>query len=717
MKNNIPEIDEFIELVNKNVKRPEERELIFKALDFATEKHSGQTRDNGKPYIIHPVAVATILFDYGMDASTISAALLHDILEDTDVKIEDLENLFGKEIAELVNGVSRVKSLRYISSANENNESLRKMFLAMAKDIRVIFIKLADRLHNMRTLDCVSHEHQIRKSMDTRDVYIPIAERLGLSNLKGELEDICFKYLYPKEYENVTALLEKTYVKHQKDLDEVNAELKQLLVDLNIKGEVKSRYKRKFSIFKKHLSTGIEQIYDILAHRILVNDIKECYLVLGEVHNRWKPVPGRIKDYIASPKPNGYQSLHTTLLTKEGVPFEIQIRTFEMHKYCEYGIAAHWRYKNKTTKATDLDNKLTFLRQMLEENAETKDTSTFISIAKSDFYTNEIFVFTPKYKVIQLPERATPIDFAYALHSDIGNKCVGAKVNGKMVSLTTKLNTGDVVEIITSQNSKGPSRDWLKHAQTSTARNKIRTFFKKETKEENVKIGKDMLELEAKRKGTTLNSLIAEPKAIDKVLQIHNFANIDDLCASVGYGGITSTHIINQLISEVRAIEKKQFKELNGLTRRTSLQSCGVVVKGADDLPTRLAGCCNPLPGDDIIGFVSVGKGICVHRADCPNIRHYSTGDRLVKVAWKDFENKSYSSVIFIKGEDSANLVNKITATIATVPAVMLTGINARAVNRVAIITLNVLVKKQSQIDELIGKISTIDGIETVYRK
>lgn len=716
MEDKIPEIEEFKKLVISQVGSEKERELIFKALDFAILKHTGQTRENGRPYIIHPIAVATILFDYGLDTSTISASLLHDVLEDTDVKKEDLETMFGKEIAELVNGVSRVKSLRYLSSANENNESLRKMFLAMAKDIRVIFIKLADRLHNMRTLDCVSHEHQIRKSLDTRDVYIPIAERLGLSNLKGELEDICFKYLYPEEYEKISQLLEKTYIRHQKDLEEVNGELKQVLIDLGINGEVKSRYKRKYSIFKKHLSKGIEQIYDILAHRILVNDIKECYLVLGEVHNRWKPVPGRIKDYIASPKPNGYQSLHTTLLTKEGIPFEIQIRTFEMHKYCEYGIAAHWRYKNKTTKATDLDNKLTFLRQMLEENAETLDTSTFISIAKSDFYSNEIFVFTPKYKVIQLPEKATPIDFAYALHSDIGNKCVGAKVNGKMVALTTKLNTGDIVEIVTSQSSKGPSRDWLKIAQTSTARAKIRTFFKKETKDENIKIGKEMLEFEAKRKGTTLSSLLSEQKAQEKVLQIHNFENFDDLCASVGYGGITSTHIINQLISEVRAIEKKHFKEING-TKRSNMKSCGVVVKGADDLPTRLAGCCNPLPGDEIIGFVSVGKGICVHRADCPNIRHFTTGDRLVKVAWKDFEDKNYSSIIFIKGKDSFNLVNKITAMIATVPSVVLTGINARAVNRVAIITLNVLVKKQNQIEELISKIASIEGIETVYRK
>lgn len=713
----LKEIEDFKLIVSQkyNLKN---QVIIFKALDFAEEKHKTQLRDSGLPYIVHPVAVATILTEYGLDAPTIAAALLHDVIEDTDVKMEELSKMFGSEIAELVNGVSRVKTLRYKSSANENNESLRKMFLAMAKDIRAIFIKLADRLHNMRTLDSVSTEHQIRKSLDTRDVYIPIAERLGLSTIKGELEDLCFKYLYPNDFKNITELLEKTYLKHQKDLDATHDQLKDLLKNLKIKGDVKSRFKRKYSIFKKQQSKGIEQIYDILAHRILVNDIKDCYVVLGEVHNHWRPVPGRIKDYIAAPKANGYQSLHTTLLTEDGIPFEIQIRTYEMHKICEYGIAAHWMYKNNLKKASELDQRLNFLRQMMEENAETLDTTTFLSIAKSDLYANDIFVFTPKNKVIQLTERATPIDFAYALHSDIGNKCIGAKINGRMLPLSTTLQTADVVEIITSPTSKGPSRDWLKIAQTSNARNKIRSYFKKETKEDNIKIGKEMLELEAKRKGITLASLLVNETINQKILQIHNFASLDDLYASIGYGGITSTHICNQFISELRALEKKKYKELNGLSTIKASSKCGVVVKGVDGLPVRLAGCCNPLPHDDIVGFVSLGKGIVVHRAKCPNIRNLiGTGDRLVRVAWADVEDKIYNSIIHIKAQDSPNLLTRVTGMLSTIKDVSLTAVNAKASKQEATITLNITLKELGKVVEIVNKLSQIEGVNSVFRK
>lgn len=713
----INEVEVFKFEIHKRFKSKDE-DLILNALDFAIEKHKDQTRETGEPYIIHPIAVADILLQYGLDARAISAALLHDVVEDSGVTPEELKVLFGEEVAELVNGVSRVKTLRYKSSANENDESLRKMFLAMAKDIRVIFIKLADRLHNMRTLDSVSAEHQIRKSMDTRDIYIPIAERLGLSTIKGELEDLVFKYLYPEEYKKISQLLEKVFAKHQKDLDTIGEELKDVLKDLHIKGEVKSRFKRKYSIYKKQLSKGIEQIYDILALRILVNDIKDCYVLLGEVHNRWKPVPGRIKDYIAAPKPNGYQSLHTTLLTDSGLPFEVQIRTYEMHKVCEYGIAAHWMYKAKTNKVTDLDKKLTFLRQMIEENAETLDTTTFLSIAKSDFYANDIFVFTPKNKVIELTEKSTPIDFAYALHTDIGNTCVGAKVNGKMVPLSYTLNTGDMVEIITSQSSKGPSRDWVKIAQTSSARNKIRQFFKKETKEDNIKIGKEMLELEAKRKGTTLQELTSDEAIVQKIMQIHNFLSFNDVCAAVGYAGVTATHIINQLISEIKSQERKKYKETNGLGKIKATSNCGVVVKGVDGLPIRLAGCCNPIPPDNILGFVSIGKGIVVHRADCPNIRAlHSNGDRLVKVMWKDYDTKWYSSIIQIKAIDSPNLLAKITGELGSMKNVSLTAVNAKATNTIATITLTVTIKDNSQITDITNKLSQINGVKNVFRK
>ncbi len=713
----LEEIEEFKILIKGKFKAPIQ-EKIFNALKFAEEKHSGQKRDSGKPYIIHPIAVATILCQYGLDEEVICASLLHDVIEDCEVTESELMQLFGNDITELVNGVSRVKTLRYKSSANENNESLRKMFIAMAKDIRVIFIKLADRLHNMRTLDSVPAEHQIRKSLDTRDVYIPIAERLGLSTIKGELEDLCFKYLYPADYKATTELLEKTYEKHKVDLDKTNEDLRIMLKELRIKGEVKSRFKRKFSIFKKQQSKGIDQVYDILAHRILVDDIKDCYVILGEVHNRWKPIPGRIKDYIAVPKANGYQSLHTTLLTPSGMPFEVQIRTHEMHKVCEYGIAAHWMYKNKTTKASDLDKKLTFLRQMIEENAETLDTSTFLSIAKSDLYANDIFVFTPKNKVIELTEKSTPIDFAYALHTDIGNQCVGAKVNGKMAPLTSRLSTGDVVEIITSATSKGPSRDWLKIAQTSSARTKIRGYFKKQTKEDNVKIGKEMLEIEAKRKGLSLNTLLQSESVNQKVLQMHNFLSIEDTYAAVGYGGVTSTHIINQLISEIKAEERKKYKDINGLSKIKHSAQCGVKVKGIDGLPIRLAGCCNPLPSDDIVGFVSVGKGIVVHRADCHNIRsQQSSGDRLVKVMWADYEDKLYNAIIYIKAIDSPNLLNKVTTELSSIKNVSLTAVNAKATNSQATITLTVVIPDKKQVIDIINKLSQIDGVQSVFRK
>ncbi|MBP3630457.1 MAG: bifunctional (p)ppGpp synthetase/guanosine-3',5'-bis(diphosphate) 3'-pyrophosphohydrolase, partial [Clostridia bacterium] len=452
--------------------------------------------------------------------------------------------------------------------------------------------------------------------------------------------------------------------------------------------------------------------------RVLVDDIKDCYVVLGEVHNRWKPVPGRIKDYIAVPKANGYQSLHTTLLTPSGMPFEVQIRTHEMHKVCEYGIAAHWMYKNKTTKASDLDKKLTFLRQMIEENAETLDTSTFLSIAKSDLYANDIFVFTPKNKVIELTEKSTPIDFAYALHTDIGNQCVGAKVNGKMVPLTSKLSTGDVVEIVTSSTSKGPSRDWLKIAQTPSARTKIRSYFKKQTKEDNVKIGKEMLDIEAKRTGISFNSLLQSENVNQKILQMHNFLSLEDTYAAVGYGGVTSTHIVNQFISELKAEERKKFKEVNGLSKIKHSAQCGVKVKGIDGLPIRLAGCCNPLPSDDIVGFVSVGKGIVVHRADCYNIRsQQSSGDRLVKVMWADYEDKLYNTIIYIKALDAPNLLNKITTELSSIKNVSLTAVNAKATNSQATITLTVVIPDKKQVTDIINKLSQIDGVQSVFRK
>lgn len=700
----------------KTLFNADDYERIERALNYARMKHATQTRESGEPYIIHPIAVAEILLDYGLDPDMICGALLHDVLEDTETKIGELKSSFGNEVAELVNGVSRVKTLRYKSSANENSESLRKMFVAMAKDIRVIMIKLADRLNNMRTLGNMSGEHKVRKSLDTRDVYIPIAERLGFGSIKGELEDLCFMYLHPAEYEEISKLLEATLAKHGKDLESVNLELKQMLKDLNIEGEVKSRIKRKYSVYKKSKAKGIESIYDLLAHRIIVDSVKDCYYVLGEIHNHWKPVPGRIKDYIASPKKNGYQSLHTTLLTEDGMPFEVQIRTKEMHRVCEYGIAAHWKYKQGSDKSTDLDKKLSFLRQILEESREIADTKTFLDIAKTDFYTNEIFVFTPKSKVIQLTENSTPIDFAYAIHSDLGNKCTGAKINGKMCSLTTKLKNGDVVEIITSPQSKGPSRDWMKLAQTASARAKIKSFFKKEMKEENIHLGKEMLEMEAKRKNEDLNELLSNTQAVEKVLAHRNFLDVDDLYASVGYGGITASLVITHLVNEIRLDEKKNAKLKRAMSKPSISKRIGVKVKGADDVYVRLAGCCNPIPHDDIIGFVTFGSGIAVHRADCPNIRKLN-GERLVKVEWLDKADSQYNATLCLLSEDRQKLVNDITFALGAIPNVFLTGVSAMGNKGKAQVTIHVQVPSISQINEIINKLGTIDGVTSVFRK
>lgn len=711
----LKEVQQFLTKVN-SLFNADDSERIERALNYARVKHADQQRESGEPYIIHPIAVAEILLDYGLDADMICGALLHDVIEDTDTKIAELKSAFGNEVAELVNGVSRVKTLRYKSSENENSESLRKMFVAMAKDIRVIMIKLADRLNNMRTLDNMSPEHKIRKSLDTRDVYIPIAERLGFGSIKGELEDLCFMYLHPNEYSEISKLLENTLKNHGKDLENVNAELKQMLVELGIDGDVKSRIKRKFSVYKKSKAKGLESIYDLLAHRVLVKSVKDCYHVLGEIHNRWKPVPGRIKDYIAAPKKNGYQSLHTTLLTEDGMPFEIQIRTKEMHRVCEFGIAAHWKYKQGSDKSTDLDKKLSFLRQILEESKDIADTKTFLDIAKTDFYTNEIFVFTPKNKVIQLTENSTPIDFAYAIHSDLGNKCTGARINGKMCGLTTKLKNGDIVEVITSPQSKGPSRDWLKLAQTASARTKIKSFFKKEMKEENIHLGKEMLEMEAKRKNENLNELLANTKAVEKVLAHRNFMDIDDLFASVGYGGITASIVITHLTNEIKLDEKKNEKQARALAKPSMSKKIGVKVKGADDVFIRLAGCCNPIPNDDIIGFVTFGSGIAVHRADCPNIRR-TNGERLVKVSWIDKVESNYTATICLLGEDRQMLINDITFSLGSIPNVALTGISAMVNKGKAHVTIQVQIPSIHQINEIINKLGAIDGVTTVFRK
>ena len=592
-------------------------EVLNRALDYATKMHEGQKRESGEPYITHPIAVANILIDLGLDYSAVSAALLHDCVEDTTATDEDIKRNFGDEIAELVLGVTKLKKLSFKSKEEEQAENFRRMFFAIAKDIRVLIIKIADRLHNMRTISSLSKERQIAMATETLEIFAPLASRLGLSYFKCELEDLCLKVLHPTAYEQLVNEITLKRSERQELVNKICERLTEMLKELGIKGEVSGRPKHFYSIYKKMTTQNktFDQIYDLTAVRVIVENIKDCYEVLGMIHTVWKPIPGRFKDYIAVPKSNNYQSLHTTVMTTYGMPFEIQIRTYEMHKIAEYGIAAHWKYKeNRGAENNEFDEKLEWLRGVMDvQSSENSSPQEFYESLKFDLYSGQVFVFTPRGDVINLPEGSNPIDFAYNLHSEIGNKCIGAKINNKMVPLETKLQTGDYVEIITSANAKGPSRDWLRIVKTSQAKSKIKAFFKKELKEENIRKGKDMLEREAKVRGYSLASLM-QPKWLDVIMQRYSISSLDDLYASVGYGGFTVNQILSKLIDFYKKEEKAHAPVKPNYSVKSSNTS-GIIVKGHDDLLVRISRCCNPVPGDDIVGFISRGRGIAIRRA------------------------------------------------------------------------------------------------------
>ena len=529
----------------------QQQNLVSDALEFATLKHNGQFRVSGEPYITHPIAVANILLDLGMDCSSVCAALLHDLIEDTDVTEEDIRKRFGDGIADLVVGVTKLKKISFKSKEQEQAENFRKMFFAMAKDIRVLIIKLADRLHNMRTVEALSRERQEALANETLEIYSRLASRLGLSYMKCEMEDICLKVLHPEAYNELVREVSLKRAERQEIVDRLCTELRNLMREHNIDGEVSGRPKHFYSIYKKMTEKHktFEQIYDLTAVRIIVNSVEACYEVLGLIHSRWKPIPGRFKDYIAVPKPNNYQSLHTTVMTNFGTPFEIQIRTYEMHRIAEYGIAAHWKYKERSGRVSveNSDEQLTWLRGVMDAQSEATDPQELYESLKVDLYEGQVFIFTPKGDVVALPEGSTPIDFAYSVHSEIGNRCIGAKINNRIVPLETKLETGDYVEIITSNNAKGPSRDWLRVVKTTQARTKIRAYFKKEMKEENIHKGREMLDLEAKRLGYNLSSLMV-PEWLNIVMQRYSISSLDDLYASIGYGGYSVHQILPKLI-------------------------------------------------------------------------------------------------------------------------------------------------------------------------
>ncbi len=694
---------------------PQQVELLNRALDYATKMHANQFRESGEPYITHPIAVASILFDLGLDCSTLAAALLHDCVEDTAATDEEIRKLFGDEIAELVAGVTKLDKIKFKSKEEEQAENFRRMFFAMAKDIRVIIIKLADRLHNMRTISSLSAERQHAMAQETLEIFAPLASRLGLSYLKCELEDLCLKVLEPAIYESLVSEVALKRAERQELVNRICSQLTSLLEELNIKGEVSGRPKHFYSIYKKMKNNNrtFDQIYDLTAVRVIVENVKDCYEVLGMIHTMWKPIPGRFKDYIAVPKPNNYQSLHTTVMTTFGMPFEIQIRTYEMHKIAEYGIAAHWKYKENRGAANELDEKLEWLRGVMDVQSENSSPQEFYESLKFDLYSGQVFVFTPKGDVVTLAEGATPVDFAYNVHSAIGNKCIGAKINGKIVPLETKLNTGDYVEIITSSAAKGPSRDWLRFVKTSQAKSKIKAFFKKELKEENIRKGKDMLEKEAKIRGYVLGNLML-PKWLDIIMQRYSISSVDDLYASVGYGGFTVNQILSKLIDFYKKEERARVPaKTTGAVR--SMSSGSVIVKGHDDLLVRISKCCNPVPGDDIVGFISRGRGVAIHRKNCPNLKNIEDY-RLIEAHWANDNPAPFAVAMQIEARNANGLLAKVTMIISEMK-LTITNMNAR-VDKAgnAIINLSVTVNNISEFDTIVNKIQSIPDVEKVFR-
>jgi GTP pyrophosphokinase len=713
-------MDELLQKLKKNFSEAEFQELKA-AYDFSAAAHEGQKRQTGEPYFIHPCAVVNVLVDLGFDdVSTLVAAFLHDVLEDTQVTADELEQKFGKEVLELVEGVTKLDKIKFVSAEDEQAENLRKMFFAMAKDYRVIIIKLADRLHNMRTLDALKPEKQIKIATQSLKIYAPLAGRLGLSFVKCELEDLAMRYLYPDDYYELVEFIKTKSKERQQFIEKICDELKAKLQELGIEGDVNGRQKHLYGIYKKMLKQGknIEQIYDISAVRVIVNEVQDCYTVLGAIHTMWMPLPGRFKDYIAMPKPNGYQSLHTTVITKFKETFEIQIRTYEMHRIAEYGIAAHWKYKEGKTGATKIDDQINWLREVMDTQRESSDSHEFLENIEGNVFTDEVYVFTPKGKVLNLPVGSTTVDFAYAIHSAVGNKCIGAKVNGKIVPLNTVLNTGDIVEILTTNSGKGPSRDWIKFVKTASARTKIRQYFKKEMKEENIKRGKDMLEREAKRRGYNLSELLSTA-GLNYIMNRYTLSSIDDLYASVGFGGLTTNQIIVKLIDYFKRdlLSKNPVAEIKTTsTTGKSSSGNGVLIRGYDDFLVRLSHCCNPVPGDKIVGYVSRGRGVSVHCVDCPNVKNMEP-ERLIEAKWDDVISQNFLASLKIYCENKGGILAAVTTIISNMK-ISITGAFARSDNDsgTAEITVMLEVKSTDQVEDVIKKLKTLPEVIDVHR-
>lgn len=699
--------------------------LIEKAYNFAKNAYSGQVCPSGEPFIVHPLEVAYILADLELDMASIIAGLLHDVREETEYTIEKVSEEFGQEVALLVDGVTKLGKIPYTTKEEQQIENLRKMFLAMAKDIRVILIKLADRVHNMRTLKHIKPDKQLEKAKETLEIYAPLAHRLGIYKVKWEMEDLSLRYIDPKGYYDLVDKISKKRREREAFIDDIIKTLEEKLLELNIKGSIEGRPKHFYSIYRKmkEQNKSIDQIYDLFAVRVIVDTIKDCYSILGLVHELFKPMPGRFKDYIGMPKPNMYQSLHTTLIGSEGQPFEVQIRTWDMHRTSEYGIAAHWKYKEGMSNADDLDSKVVWLRQLLEWQHDMRDAKEFVDTLKIELFTDEVFVFTPKGDVINLPVNSTPIDFAYSIHSAIGNKMMGAKINGRMVSLDYKLKNGDVIEILTSPNIHGPSLDWLKIVKSSQAKNKILQWFKKEKREENLAKGRDSIERELKRTGLTYNQLF-KAEWTETALKRYGFNSLEDCIASIGYGGMAASKIVTRLKEEFKKYDKSQSLEeelgeqdIKTQKRKSKPPESGVIVKGIENCLVRLSKCCNPLPGDNIIGYITRGRGVSVHRSDCTNIKDFEDGqNRIIEVQWYTAPNVSYNANLQVLASDRSGLLVDVNNAIIETKATM-KAMNARTTKaKTAIMNLTIEILNTEQLEKIIKKIRKVDGVYEVVR-
>lgn len=720
-------------IIDKSREYLTEEDIVFiqRAYEFAKEAHQHQYRKSGEPYINHPVHVANILAGLKMDPVTIAGGFLHDVVEDTEVTLDEIREEFNEEVAMVVDGVTKLGKIKYKSKEALQAENHRKMFVAMAKDIRVILIKLADRLHNMRTLKHLPPAKQRRISNETLEIFAPLAHRLGISTIKWELEDTALRYMNPQQYYRIVQLMKQKRAERETYIKDVIGEVDKQLQEVNIDAEMSGRPKHIYSIYRKmsEQNKQFNEIYDLLAVRIIVESIKDCYAVLGIIHTCWKPMPGRFKDYIAMPKPNLYQSLHTTVIGPQGAPLEVQIRTKKMHEIAEYGIAAHWAYKeDKPTGGNDktFEEKLTWFREILEWQNEAKDAEEFIESLKVDFFSDMVYVFTPKGDVIELPSGSVPIDFAYRIHTEIGNQTVGAKVNGKMEPLDYQLKNGDIVAVMTSKHSYGPSQDWLSLTQTSQAKSKIRQFFKKQRREENIRKGKELVDKEIRALNIEPQDVLTSEN-IDRVNEKFNFSSEEDMYAAVGYQGITAALIATRLTDVIRKEQEEEQKlektiedvvKSDEAVKRSTKKDSGIEVEGIDNLLVRLSKCCNPVPGDKVAGYITKGRGVSVHRIDCPNVQTEEAKERFIDVKWKQHQvsQRQYHVDLEVSGYDRPGLLNEVLQAVNEMKT-NITHVNGRSDrNKMATIQITILINNKAHLYNVVDRLKRIKDIYTVTR-